>query len=66
MALAGAVALTFMKQRHRVVRTLYQRLLRLYPRSFREQFEASMVQTFDDLCNERLNHSGLHWGGLVS
>ena len=34
-------------------RTLYKKLLALYPRAFREQFEESMEQTFNDLCNER-------------
>lgn len=34
-------------------RTLYKKLLRLYPQAFREQFGESMAQTFNDLCNER-------------
>ena len=33
--------------------TLYRKLLRLYPGEYRRQFEESMMQTFDDLCNER-------------
>jgi hypothetical protein len=35
------------------VRTLYKKLLGLYPRAFREQLGESMEQTFNDLCNER-------------
>jgi hypothetical protein len=34
-------------------RTWYARLLRLYPRSFRERFGEGMAQTFHDLCQER-------------
>lgn len=34
-------------------RTLYKKLLGLYPRAFREQMGESMEQTFNDLCNER-------------
>jgi hypothetical protein len=32
---------------------LYKKLLALYPRTFREQLEESMVQTFNDLYHER-------------
>jgi len=35
------------------VRTLYKKLLSLYPRAFRERLGESMEQTFNDLCNER-------------
>ena len=35
------------------VRTLYKKLLALYPRGFREPLGESMEQTFNDLCNER-------------
>jgi hypothetical protein len=35
------------------VRTLYRKLLALYPRAFRERLGESMEQTFNDLCNER-------------
>jgi|SRR6185503_5136143 len=35
------------------VRTLYKKLLALYPRGFRERLGESMEQTFNDLCNER-------------
>ncbi len=34
-------------------RRWYQRLLRLYPRPFRERFAEGMAQTFHDLCRER-------------
>jgi hypothetical protein len=34
-------------------RTLYARLLRLYPETFRNRFAESMEQTFHDLCRER-------------
>jgi hypothetical protein len=34
-------------------RKLYARLLRLYPRPYRERFAESMAQTFGDLCRER-------------
>ena len=38
---------------HGVIHTLYKKLLRLYPRAFRERLGASMEQTFRDLCDER-------------
>jgi hypothetical protein len=34
-------------------RKLYARLLRLYPRPYRERFAEGMEQTFNDLCRER-------------
>ena len=34
-------------------RTCYAKLLRLYPRPFRERFGEGMTQTFHDLCRER-------------
>ena len=34
-------------------RTLYKKLLALYPRGFRERLGESMEQTFHDLCNEQ-------------
>jgi hypothetical protein len=39
---------------HRLARyrKLYARLLRLYPRPYRERFRESMEQTFGDLCRE--------------
>jgi hypothetical protein len=35
------------------VRTLYRKLLTLYPQRFKEQLGESMQQTFNDLCNEK-------------
>lgn len=35
------------------LRRFYKKLLRLYPRGFREQLGESMEQTFNDLCRER-------------
>ncbi|MBI3476054.1 MAG: hypothetical protein HY010_09995 [Acidobacteria bacterium] len=35
--------------------TWYAMLLRLYPRPFRERFAEGMVQTFHDLCRERVD-----------
>jgi hypothetical protein len=41
-------------------RIWYARLLRLYPQTYRERFGASMEQTFNDLCRERIKaESGL-------
>jgi hypothetical protein len=42
-------------------RRWYARLLRLYPRPFRERFGEPMAQTFTDLCRERTDADrGLH------
>jgi hypothetical protein len=42
-------------------RRWYARLLRLYPRPYRQRFAESMAQTFTDLCRERLEgNRGLH------
>ena len=42
-------------------RRWYARLLRLYPRPFRERFAEPMTQTFTDLCRERTDRDrGLH------
>jgi hypothetical protein len=42
-------------------RRWYARLLRLYPRPFRERFGEPMAQTFTDLCRERTDGDrGLH------
>ncbi len=42
-------------------RALYARLLRLYPRPFRERFAEGMAQTFHDMCRERREDKrGLH------
>ena len=35
------------------IRQWYARLLRLYPRNYRERMGESMEQTFNDLCRER-------------
>jgi hypothetical protein len=37
----------------KTVHTLYKKLIRLYPRGFREQLGESIQQTFNDLCNEK-------------
>ena len=47
----------------RTIHTLYKKLLRLYPRGFREQLGESMQQTFDDLCRERQTGGG--WFGFM-
>jgi hypothetical protein len=42
-------------------RRWYARLIRLYPRPFRERFGEPMAQTFTDLCRERTDaNRGLH------
>lgn len=40
-------------------RTLYRKLVTLYPRQFREQLGESMEQTFHDLCQEQHTKTGL-------
>jgi hypothetical protein len=35
-------------------RRRYAKLLRLYPKAYRERFSESMEQTFNDLCRERV------------
>ena len=40
------------------LRRFYKKLLRLYPRGFRDQFGESMEQTFNDLCRERYEAGG--------
>jgi hypothetical protein len=35
------------------IRTLYRKLLMLYPKAFRERLAKPMEQTFNDLCNEK-------------
>jgi hypothetical protein len=40
-------------------RKLYGKLLRLYPKRHREQFGESMRQTFNDLCKEREEGTGI-------
>lgn len=40
-------------------KNLYRKLIRLYPSDYRERFEETMLQTFDDLYNERRSqHKG--------
>jgi hypothetical protein len=47
----------------RTIHTLYKKLIRLYPRGFRERLEESMLQTFNDLYKERQAQDG--WFGFV-
>jgi hypothetical protein len=47
----------------KTIHTLYKKLLRFYPREFREQLGESMQQTFNDLCRERQTKSG--WFGFM-
>jgi hypothetical protein len=47
------------------VRTLYRKLLTLYPRAFREELGESMEQTFNDLCKERNQRAEYRWSGFV-
>ena len=42
-----------MSVRDAEIRRWYARLLRLYPRTYRERMGESMEQTFNDLCRER-------------
>lgn len=46
-----------------IIHVLYEKLLALYPRGFKERLGKSMVQTFNDLCKERQTEGG--WSGLV-
>ena len=43
---------------HGMIHTLYKKLLRLYPREFRERLVESMEQTFHDLYRERQTIGG--------
>lgn len=47
------------------VRTLYKKLLALYPHPFREQMGESMEQTFNDLCRERRQQAPSRWSVFV-
>src|SRR6185503_6881875 len=47
------VEILHMANAQRTIHTLYKKLLRLYPREFREQLGESMQQTFNDLYRER-------------
>src|SRR3954470_24133266 len=42
------------ESRTRRYRNWYSKLLRLYPKAYRERFSEAMEQTFNDLCHERL------------
>jgi hypothetical protein len=54
-----------MARDHERVRTLYGKLLGLYPLAFRERFGESMEQTFADLCNERRRRTERGWPGFA-
>ena len=45
------------RQTQEKYRACYAKLLRLYPKSFRDRFAPEMNQTFNDLCRERLKIS---------
>jgi len=47
----------------KTVRTIYKKLLALYPRGFRERLGESMQQTFNDLYKEHQTEGG--WFGFV-
>ena len=47
------------------IHTLYKKLLRLYPRAFRERLGESMEQSFNDLCKERSQQAQYGWSGFV-
>ena len=49
----------------KIVRTLYKKLINLYPRGLQEQLGESMEQTFTDLCNERKQQAEYRWAGFV-
>jgi hypothetical protein len=49
----------------KIVRTLYKKLINLYPRGLQEQLGESMEQTFTDLCNERKQQAEYRWSGFV-
>jgi len=54
-----------MKLERRAAGYLYGRLVSMYPRAFRERFGESMLQTFNDLCNEREGRWKPNWFGFV-
>src|SRR5687768_5168179 len=47
------------------LRRFYKKLLRLYPRGFRDQLCESMEQTFNDLCRERYEAGGGLFGFVL-
>jgi hypothetical protein len=51
--------------RLKYIRFLYGKLLRLYPREFREQLGESMAQTFDDLVDGSHPQPDRGWTGLL-
>lgn len=48
-----------------LLRRFYRKLLRLYPRGFRDQLGESMEQTFNDLCRERYEAGGGLFGFVL-
>lgn len=48
----------------KAIHKLYKKLLNFYPKKFREQFEDSMAQTFNDLYQERQTQTG--WLGFIT
>ncbi len=49
-----------------IARTLYKKLLSFYPKGFKEQLAESMGQTFNDLCNEKLQTGQALFGFVLS
>lgn len=47
------------------VRTLYKKLLALYPHGFKDRLGESMEQTFNDLCNEKRQTKGGLFGFVL-
>src|SRR5687768_7126548 len=56
-----------MANEHRPARyhKLYARLLRLYPRPYRERFGKAMEQAFEDLCRERRGSGEILFGFVI-
>lgn len=54
-----------MAPKQRAVQWLYRKLLSLYPRAFKERFNDSMQQTFDDLYAERKQRTAQALFGFV-
>lgn len=54
-----------MRFEQEAVRALYNKLLGLYPRAFRERLGESMAQTFNDLYNERKQQTERRLFGFV-
>jgi len=49
----------------KAARTLYKKLLSLYPQAFREQFGESIAHTINDLCNERRQQTAQGLFGFI-